>query len=115
MPKSLEYYLSKGFDKRMAAYFAAGRRMVVSVIPQANYQLLLTFDNKEQRLFDVKPLLEKGSVFAPLRDINIFNRVYLDDTHAVCWDKNPQIDSTKFWQNKIDISPDTCYVDSVLV
>ena len=113
MPNSLEYYLSKGFDRRMAEYFAGGRRTITAVVPQNDYKLLLTFDNHEQRLFDMKPLLKSETVFAPLADINIFNRVYLDDTHAVSWDKDPNIDSLKVWQNKIDICPDTCYVESI--
>ena len=47
MPKTVDYYLSKGFDSKAAAYFATGRRKPVSVIPQDSLQLLITFDNAE--------------------------------------------------------------------
>lgn len=31
MPETIEYYLSKGFDRAAAEYFAAGRRKILSV------------------------------------------------------------------------------------
>ncbi len=33
----------------------------------------------------------------------------------VSWDKNPNIDSEKVWSNKIDLSTDSLYVDSVKI
>lgn len=78
----------------------------------ADYQLLLEFDNGEHRVYDCKPLMHEGSVFEVLREETLFERVYLDDTHAVAWDIDPNVDSETVWSNKLDISPDTCYVDS---
>lgn len=113
MTHSAEYYLSKGFSPEMAEYFALGRRKITAVSPNDNFSLTLTFDNGETRLFDVLPLLSEGTVFESFRDINNFRRVYLDEDHCVCWDINPDIDSHIHWNNKVDICPDTCYVDSV--
>ncbi|MDO5398957.1 MAG: DUF2442 domain-containing protein [bacterium] len=113
MRESIEYYLSKGFDKSMAEYFANGRKTITSVEPQSDYILLLTFDNGEKRLYDMKPVIRKGSVFEKISDIKDFNRVYIDDTHCVAWDIDPGIDSSIVWNNKIDLCPDCCYVDSV--
>ena len=67
----------------------------------------------EYYLFDMKPFLEKGGVFTPFREYSEFQRVYLDDTCAVSWDIDPNVDSNVFWNNKVDICPDGCYVDSV--
>ena len=33
---------------------------VKSVVPLSEFRLLLTFDNSERRLFDVRPYLTKG-------------------------------------------------------
>ena len=115
MSNTIEFYLSKGFDPEMAAYFADGRKKVVSVQPNDDFTLTLTFDNGEERLFDVKPYLKKNTVFEQFSRLDEFKRVYLDDDHCVCWDKNPAIDSEVEWSNKVDISPDVCYVDSVPV
>jgi hypothetical protein len=38
----------------------------VYVEPLEDYQLLLRFDNKEERIFDVKPYLEDRSINYPV-------------------------------------------------
>ncbi len=109
---TVDYYLSKGFDRRAAAYFAGGRRKVESVAPGGDFTLLLRFDNGERRSLDMKPSIRPGTVFAFLADPSSFSRVYLDRDGSVCWDKDPSIDSETVWSNKVDISPDSCYLDS---
>ena len=96
MPNTVDFYLSKGFDRPMAEYFARGRKRLAAVAPQHDFTLLLTYEDGEQRVYDMKPLLD-----------------YLDDTCAVSWDIDPNVDSNVFWNNKVDICPDGCYVDSV--
>lgn len=115
MPKSVEYYLGIGFDRPMAEYYAAGRKKIVAVQPCPDFSLLLTFDNGEKRRYDCKSFFEKGTVFEPLMNYADFCRVYLDDTNAVSWDIDPTVDSSMVWSNKIDLSPDGCYVDSIPV
>ena len=113
--KDIEYYLKRGFDRRTAEYFAAGRRTIVSVTPTEDFTVLLTFDNGERRRLDMRPSIKPGTVFAFLADPANFLRVYLDESHCVCWDIDPLLDSRKVWSNKVDISPDTCYLDSLPV
>ncbi len=112
MGKPVEFYLSKGFDRKMAEYFAAGRRIITEVVPNSDYTLTLTFDNGERRILDVAPMLQPGTVFERFRDPQHFRRVYLDDAHCVSWDIDPDVDSSLVWNNKVDLSPDGCYVDS---
>ena len=88
-------------------------RDVTSVVPNDNFTLTLTFDNGEVRLYDVAPILQVGTVFAPFRDLKNFRRVYLDESHSVAWDIDPNVDSSVVWSNKVDLCPDGCYVDSV--
>ncbi|MCD8087569.1 MAG: DUF2442 domain-containing protein [Oscillospiraceae bacterium] len=113
MKKDAAYYLSKGFDLPMAEYFAAGRRRITAVAPNRDFTLTLDFDNGERRLYDCKPLLQPGTVFAPFMLFDNFRRVYLDKDHCVSWDIDPAVDSETVWSNKVDISPDSCYVDSI--
>lgn len=113
MEKGVDYYLSKGFDHKTAEYFANGRRKIIGVEPKADFTLILSFDNGEKRLYDARPLLQENTVFAPLRKWETFRRVYLDDAHGVAWDIDPSTDSEKVWNNKVDLCPDACYVDSV--
>lgn len=113
MGNNVEFYLSKGFDQKMAEYFSKGRRQIVSVFPNDDFTLIVGFDNGEKRLFNAAPLLQKGTVFASLSELENFRRVYVDDCHCIAWDIDPSVDSTMVWSNKIDLSSDTCYVDSI--
>lgn len=99
-------------EPRVKDYFAGGGRKLVSVTPNDDYTLLLHFDNGEKRLYDVKPL---DGVFAFLKPMDAFKRVYIDDCGCIAWDKDPKIDSSVVWSNKIDLCPDSCYLDSVEV
>ena len=112
MRQSIEYYLAKGLDHKMAAYFASGRKRITAVVANDDFTLTLTFDNGERRLYNAFPLLQPGTVFAPFRELDHFRRVYLDDQHCVSWDIDPTVDSNIVWNNKVDLCPDTCYVDS---
>jgi len=112
MGKSIEYYLSKGFDRPMAEYFASGRKKIISVSPNIDFTLSILFDNSETRIYDVKPLLVPGTVFEPFIDYENFKRVYVDDCNCIAWDIDPNIDSNVVWNNKVDLCPDSCYVDS---
>lgn len=113
MGKSVEYYLSKGYNQKMAEYFSMGRKKITGVVPNDNFTLTISFDNGEVRLYDAAPLLQPGTVFAPFRKLEDFRRVYLDDNHCISWDIDPAVDSNVVWNNKVDLCPDGCYVDSV--
>ena len=115
MPNNAEYYLSLGCDQATAEYFASGRKRIVAVCPNEDFTLTLDFDNGERRIYDCKPLLEKGTVFEPFMDYDNFKRVYLDDEHSVAWDIDPNVNSKEVWSNRVDICPDSCYIDSVPV
>ena len=71
---------------------------VISVIPEKNYQLRLTFSNGEQGIYDCSPLLDCG-VFQELR-----NPVYFRQVKAVY--------GTVTWPNEQDLCPDTLYEES---
>ncbi|MBW8003273.1 MAG: DUF2442 domain-containing protein [Planctomycetes bacterium] len=72
---------------------------VINVKPLDNFKLLLTFENHENRIFDVKPYLSLG-IFKELNNPNIFNTVRIS------------FDSIE-WINSADIDPEILYRDSV--
>ena len=71
---------------------------VKNVHPSFNHTLIITFDNDEERLFDVKPYLDKG-IFQELKDQSFFNAF------------RPFLGSIE-WPNGQDFCPDTLYLDS---
>jgi len=74
---------------------------VIAVVPAEDYTLLLTFTSGEQRVFDVKPLLEMA-VFEPLINKSFFQSV------TVAY-------GSVLWPQEIDYCPDTLYMESVPV
>ena len=70
---------------------------VKNVTPTQDFTLLITFNNGEEKSFDVKPYLEIGS-FKELKDVSIFNSV------------KPFLGSIQ-WSNGLDLCPDTLYLD----
>jgi len=73
---------------------------IVDVKPLAGYRLLLTFENGEKRIFDMKPYLDKG-IFKELKDEKVFNSVRVS------------FDSIE-WCNQADIDPEVLYQHSVV-
>ena len=49
---------------------------VKGVKSRADYALLLTFDNGDRRVFDMKPFLDKG-IFRDLKDVTKFRSVHI--------------------------------------
>ena len=68
---------------------------VITVEPENNYKLLITFENNEKRLFDVKPFLDKG-IFTELKSIDYFKKVKVSFGAIQ-------------WPNEQDFSKDTLY------
>ncbi len=74
---------------------------VKEVFPFADYTLKLIFENGEQKIFDVKPYLDKG-IFKELKDVGNFNAV------------KPLLGSIQ-WQGGQDFCPDTLYLESIAI
>lgn len=73
---------------------------VSGIRPLSDYKLWVRFNTGEAKIYDCKPLLEKAG-FAPLKDIAVFNGVYIDYGIAV-------------WLNgDIDISPNELFENGV--
>jgi len=70
---------------------------VINVKPGQDFTLMVTFNNGEQKSFDVKPYLGIG-MFKELKDEGIFNSV------------KPFLGSIQ-WANGLDFCPDTLYLE----
>jgi uncharacterized protein DUF2442 len=74
---------------------------VKNVQPEPDYTLLITFNNGEQKIFDVKPYLHKG-IFSALEDKSIFTAV-------------KPFNGSVVWPGDLDLCPDTLYEDGVTI
>ena len=75
---------------------------VIDVEAKENYQLILTFDNKEVRIFDMKPYINRSNFFKQLEDEGYFKTVRVS------------LGSIQ-WKNGQDLSPYTLYSKSKLI
>lgn len=74
---------------------------VKSLRAQDDYRLLLTFENGEKRIFDLKPYLDKG-VFTRLKNTALFKTARV-------------VAGSVEWIGEIDLSYDTLYLSSAPV
>lgn len=74
---------------------------VKEVVPTDNFELLLTFNTGEKKKFDAKTLFQYP-MYAPLMNIGFFKLVKVDNMCV-------------YWNDEIDICPDSLYAQSVPV
>jgi hypothetical protein len=75
------------------------RPKVIDVKPIEDYNLIVTFDNGEVKLYDVKPLI-KGSWFGQLKNMELFNTVHVAGISIE-------------WAGGQDVCPDDLYYSSI--
>jgi len=59
---------------------------VLQVIPTNDYGVYAYFNDGSVRLFDTKPLIEPGTVFEPLQDIDYFKSKLAVINDTIAWD-----------------------------
>ena len=81
---------------------ARGNPTAVFVQPMEDYKLLITFENSETRVFDMKPMLKEkeGTWFGNLLDRDYFRTVRIGGGSVE-------------WPDEQDICPDCLYEDSI--
>jgi hypothetical protein len=75
---------------------------IKAVKPQDDYMLLLTFENDEQRLFDMKPYLDFGPVFRALKNDSLFRSVHVA-YRSVEWANNADLDPEMLYPNSTPV------------
>lgn len=69
---------------------------VIKVVPEENYRLYVAFDDGTQGKIDLTDRLF-GPVFEPLKEVDLFAQVSIDEFGAICW------------PNGADLAPDALY------
>ena len=111
--RTVDEYLKMGIPLPYAKYYASGTKRIVSAFPNDDFTVTILFNNGEKRKLDIKPIINEGGVFNHIKAPEAFKRLYVDDTYTICWDIDPNIDSNVVYENKIDLAPEFCYVESV--
>lgn len=69
---------------------------VIDVKPLSGYRLMVEFDNGVKGEVDMSSRLF-GPVFEPLKNVEFFTQVHIDEFGVICW------------PNEADIAPDALY------
>ena len=78
---------------------------VLQVLPNDNYEVYAYLNDGSVRLYDVKPLIKKDTVFEPLMDLQVFKEKLTVLNNSIAWDMGGNRDQYKC----IDIDPFTVY------
>lgn len=70
---------------------------VTAVKPLPDYELLLTFENEEQRIYDVKPMI-KGTWMGQLKDPSLFATVHIGGI-SIEWDGGQDLCPDDLYEN----------------
>lgn len=62
MANTVEYYLSKGFDRKTAEYFAAGKKRITGVVPNNDFTLTIS-------AWDIDPNIDSNKVWSNKVDL----------------------------------------------
>ena len=72
---------------------------ILSAVATDSRTLLIEFDNKKKRKYDITPLLKK-EMFSPLKNSAFFKAVRVDQGgYAVVWDSNIDLSVYELWRN----------------
>ncbi len=72
---------------------------VLSVIPIGDHTLLVEFNNREKRKYDITRLLDKD-MFAPLKNPAFFKSVQVEKGgYAVYWNSEIDISEYELWRH----------------
>lgn len=96
-------------DGKVKKYFENPRK-IKEVKPIENYTLLLTFDNGEVKQYSM--IDELNGVFKILKDKEKFNQVFINEVGNIAWNIDNNVDSSKYWENQIDLCKDMLYMES---
>ena len=74
---------------------------VKKVEPTAEFTLILTFENGEKRVFDMKPYLNTG-IFSELQNLDLFNTAHIS-FNTVSWDNDADFDPEALYEGGLPL------------
>ena len=78
---------------------------MLQAVATDDFQVYVYFNDGSVRLLDAKPLLQPGTVFAPLRDIAVFKDTLTVLNDTVAWDLSGKRDGV----DCLDLDPETLF------
>lgn len=83
---------------------------VLQVLPTDNYEIYCYFNDGSVRLYDMKPYIKVGTVFEPLKSIDVFKKAATVMNNTAAWDLIGNRDPYKC----IDIAPEALFESPIV-
>ena len=75
---------------------------IKSIKPCSDYRLLIEFTNGVKKEYDMNNLINTEKMYAPLKDIALFNSVVVDGGgYSVSWNDDIDMSEYELWTNGI--------------
>lgn len=77
---------------------------IKTITPLPEHRLSVQFAEGCTKIYDVKPLFDKISVFAELNDEKLFSEVTVDvGGHGIVWNDDLDLSCDELWENGVDV------------
>lgn len=81
------------------------------------YKLKLLFSDKKTKIVDIEPIIKKSKgIFHPLKDIEYFKKVSLDDSEypmSICWPNGADICPDYLYELGVDVEEEETSIKSL--
>lgn len=87
---------------------------IKKVYPKENYILECEFENGIKKEYDLKPLIEKYTIFNKLKENKkLFEKVIVDiGGYGISWNEEIDLAVEELWENGEDVCPEKLYYES---
>ena len=78
---------------------------IKNVLTKENLIIEVEFEDKTRKIYDVKKVINKWSIFEKLKDEELFKKVKIDvGGYGISWNEDIDLSCEEIWQNgeKID-------------
>lgn len=73
---------------------------IIDVEALENYILLITFENGNEKYYDIKPLFKKWKIFNKLKENNLYKFLKVDcGGYGISWNDEIDLSSNELWEN----------------
>lgn len=77
---------------------------IKTIIPLPEYRLSVQFAEGCTKIYDMKPLFNRISAFAELKDEKLFSEVTVDvGGHGIVWNDDLDLSCDELWENGVDV------------
>lgn len=73
---------------------------IKKVLPKEDFMIEVEFENKTKKMYDVKKVMKKCSIFEKLKEKELFKKVKVDvGGYGISWNEDIDLSCEEIWKN----------------